>query len=200
MASSRTEEERQAPGGPPGRRFLLLDAMALVLAAAVMLSAREMFRWLWVHGNPDLSFGERELARHAGTLALLGLSCSLLPFMLARSGDRRRLRQGAPGLLVHLVAVVAFGWMLVEWAMRDLVLCVIWKTFGSWTLTSGLIYIVITLGMPMSLGVAIAWFTLAIVGRWRPDRGWDDRLGRLVGCLWLVYGPSETLVTALMAH
>jgi hypothetical protein len=200
MASSRIEEERQGPDEPPTRRFLILDAMALVLAAAVMLSAREMFRWLWANGCPDASYGEREVARHAGALAMLGLSFALLPFMLARPGDRRRLRQGAPGLLVHLVAVVVPGWLLVEWAARGLVLHVIWKSFDSYPLLGGLFSVVIQLGMPMSLGVGIAWITLAIVGRWRPDRGWDDRLGRLVGCLWLVYGPGETLVTALMAH
>jgi hypothetical protein len=30
------------------------------------------------------------------------------------------------------------------------------------------------------------WVTLALSGRWRPARGWLDRLGRVLGCCWLV--------------
>ena len=101
--------------------------------------------------------------------------------------------------------VITFAWILLEWAVR-------WRVQGQgggWPgrgpdplspLAAVLILIVIQIATPMSLGVAISWITLAVVGRWKPDRGWDDRLGRLVGCLWLVYGPGETLVTALMAH
>jgi hypothetical protein len=203
MGNTPTEEDRQAPGEPSARRFLILDAMVLILASAVMLSARSAFRWSWTAGNPFLSYGEREVTRYSAALALVGLSFVLLPFTLARKGDRRRLRQGAPGLLVYLVVVVTFGWMLIEYAMRWMVMAKIWGNFGYkpfHPLATALISIVLQFGMPMSIGVAIAWITLAIVGRWRPDRGWDDRLGRLVGCLWLVYGPGESLVTALMAY
>jgi hypothetical protein len=203
MGNTPTEEDRQAPGGSSGRRFLLLDAMALILVSAVMLSARSLFLWSWIAGCPVCSYNDREVARHSAALALVGLSLVLLPLLLARTGDRRRLRQGAPGLLVSLVVVVTFGWMLIEYAIHWLVMVGIWKNFNSYPfhpLAAALIAVVARLGMPMSLGVAIAWVTLAIVGRWRPDRGWDDRLGRLVGCLWLVYGPGEALVTALMAY
>jgi hypothetical protein len=190
-------------GEPSARRFLILDAMALILVSAVMLSARSVFLWSWSEGCPDLSYGNRDVTCYSAELALVGLSFVLLPFTLARAGDRRRLRQGAPGLVVYLVVVVTFGWMLIEHAMRWLVQVGIWKNFGAYPfhpVASALIFTVPKLAMPTSLGVAIAWITLAVVGRWRPDRGWDDRLGRLVGCLWLVYGPCETLVTALMAR
>jgi hypothetical protein len=203
MASSSTEKQEQESGEPPGRRFLLLDAMALVLASAVMLSARGLFLWSWSTGIPDLSYGDNEVARHSAALALVGLSFVLLPFTLARPGDRRRLRQGAPGLLIHVVVMITFAWILLEWAVRWRVQGGGWPDFGPDPLSplaAALILVVIQFARPMSLGVAIAWITLAVVGRWKPDRGWDDRLGRLVGCLWLVYGPGETLVTALMAH
>ena len=203
MGNTPTEEDRQTPGGPSGRRFLLLDAMALILVSAVMLSARGLFLWSWSAGCPDLSYGDRDVTRYSAGLALVGLSFVLLSLVLARASDRRRLRQCAPGLVVYLVVVVTFGWMLIEYAMRWLVMVGLWKTVDPspfHPLAAALIFIVPQLAMPMSLGVAIGWVTLAIVDRWRPDRGWDDRLGRLVGCLWLVYGPGETLVTALMAH
>ena len=34
--------------------------------------------------------------------------------------------------------------------------------------------------------VAGAWLVLLLSGRWRPDRGWIDRLGRAIGASWLV--------------
>ncbi len=121
MGNSPTEQEQQVPGGPSCRRFRLVDGMVLVVAAAVMLSSRGLFSWLWVNGLPDLSYGDREVTRHSAALALVGLSFVLLPFVLARPDDRRRLRQGAPGLVVYLVVVVTFGWMLIEWVIRCLV-------------------------------------------------------------------------------
>lgn len=33
--------------------------------------------------------------------------------------------------------------------------------------------------------VAGAWLVLALSGRWRPERGWIDRLGRALGASWL---------------
>jgi hypothetical protein len=35
--------------------------------------------------------------------------------------------------------------------------------------------------------VAAAWATLALVGRWEPERSWVDRLGRFFGLYWLTY-------------
>ncbi len=98
------------------------------------------------------------------------------------------------------MTVVVFGWMLVDWGIQRQVRDESTVYLDYYPVPSSLMYIVMHLGMSMSLGVAIAWITLAIVGRWRPDRGWDDRLGRLVGCFWLIYGPGESLVNALMAH
>jgi hypothetical protein len=34
--------------------------------------------------------------------------------------------------------------------------------------------------------VAGAWIALGIAGRWRPEAGWIDRLGRAVGVFWIV--------------
>ena len=198
MASQRTGQGREGAESPPARRFLLGDAMALILVAAVVLSARGLFLWSWIAGNPLLMYNDREINRHSAAVGLAGVSFALLPFVLARPGDRRRLRRGAPGLLVHLVVVVAVGWLMVEMLVRRLVQVGIWKQTTTFDpLASALISIIIPLGMPTSLAVAIAWTGLAVLGRWKPDRGWDDRLGRLVGCLWLIYGPGEPLIVAL---
>ncbi len=97
MASNRTEEGQPEPEVPPPRRFLILDAMALVLAAAFMLSAPGALLRLRAHDNMFLNFGGRSVSPYSAALAVLGLSFALLPFILARPGDRRRLRQGARG-------------------------------------------------------------------------------------------------------
>ena len=58
------------------------------------------------------------------------------------------------------------------------------------------LYVTITVDIRANvwIGIAVLWSTLLIVGRWDPDRGWDDRLGRLLGLAWLVYGVGERLI------
>jgi|GEM_PF-3248455 len=47
---------------------------------------------------------------------------------------------------------------------------------------------------PTAVGgtVAVAWVVLALSRRWRPEAGWVDRMGRLLGC--------ASIVTALIGH
>jgi hypothetical protein len=35
-------------------------------------------------------------------------------------------------------------------------------------------------------GLLCSWMTLAVSGRWRAERSWIDRAGRLIGIVWLV--------------
>jgi hypothetical protein len=45
------------------------------------------------------------------------------------------------------------------------------------------------------IAVAATWLALAIVGRWKPEKAWDDRIGRFIGVLWIVfYLGSQMLV------
>jgi hypothetical protein len=37
-----------------------------------------------------------------------------------------------------------------------------------------------------SPAVAGAWLALALSGRWRPERDWLDRAGRVLGVCWIV--------------
>jgi hypothetical protein len=43
------------------------------------------------------------------------------------------------------------------------------------------------IGIGTAFGVVMAWFTLAVGGRWRPERSWHDRAGRVLGC-YLILG------------
>jgi len=47
------------------------------------------------------------------------------------------------------------------------------------------------------IAVAATWLTLATVGRWNPERAWDDRLGRLIGALWLIFYLCAPLLALL---
>ncbi len=42
-----------------------------------------------------------------------------------------------------------------------------------------------------SNSVLVAWGVLAIVKGWRPDSSWLDRLGRLIGILWILWDALE---------
>jgi hypothetical protein len=47
-----------------------------------------------------------------------------------------------------------------------------WQIAGLWTSRVG-------------IAVAAAWLTLALNGRWCPERSWIDRSGRVLGVLWI---------------
>ena len=38
---------------------------------------------------------------------------------------------------------------------------------------------------PCGFTVAAVWLLLALSGRWRPEKSWIDRLGRLLGVVWI---------------
>ncbi len=42
--------------------------------------------------------------------------------------------------------------------------------------------------------VAVSWFTLVLIGRWRPEPSWVDRWGRALGCTWIIVGPIASLL------
>ena len=51
-----------------------------------------------------------------------------------------------------------------------------------WTLTW------FTVPRTAGYAVALTWLTLFVSGRWAADRGWLDRLGRLLGTFWIAQG------------
>lgn len=45
-----------------------------------------------------------------------------------------------------------------------------------------------TMGM-IGLAVACGWMLLLVSGRWRPERSWIDRAGRVLGWFWIAILP-----------
>ncbi|MFO0887763.1 MAG: hypothetical protein U0790_01310 [Isosphaeraceae bacterium] len=129
------------------------------------------------------------------------LSWSLALCVLAlprlRSG-RRRFRPG-PGAIAALASVLAFLALgttfprfLFWYAMAP----------GGWVMEHHWLswWAMACFALPRAAGLAVAvsWLTLALCGRWRPDRGWLDRLGRLLGVCWIVLGVTQ-VVSSWMA-
>jgi hypothetical protein len=110
----------------------------------------------------------------AWTMAVLALS-----FRGPRRAWPRLMRR--PGTVAGLAASSAFvfagGPLLVSSHARDLL-----EQSGS--------------ELPFATGMAVAgaWTVLAASGRWRPERGVLERVGLLLGLLWIAMGPLTTML------
>jgi hypothetical protein len=176
------------------RRFHVSDSVVLVVATALMLSADRVVSWLWkshyANGGILTYFDRYENKRTVCSMALIELSLCLLCSILLRPKDRTRLRYGAPGLLVHLVIWAA----VAVWFVGQVVNAALFTLFGERLRFYGVGWRFSVLqglnsDFPRDAMMAIVggWLTLAVVGRWKPERAWDDRLGRFLGIVWLIF-------------
>jgi hypothetical protein len=86
------------------------------------------------------------------------------------------------------VAVSSPG-VSAAWTLPGATATVFWRDW--WFLT--------WFDVPRAAGyaVALAWITLALTGRFEADRGWQDRLGRLLGSCWIGLGFLSLLASWL---
>ena len=179
------QPETEAP-----RRFLLIDAILLIAAAALMLTSHRAIMGFWAWGDPIASYGPREPRLMAWALALSGLSLILLGSLVAHPGDRRRLCHGVPGLFVPVAVATVLAVRTSGWAAQALIHHAFSGKAGfyaiRWTVEV-MNYLRDDIRRDVAVAVAAAWITLAIAGRWHPGRAWDDRLGRFLGVLWIVF-------------
>src|SRR5262249_4351146 len=122
------------------------------------------------------------------TVALL-----ILRLRAPRPSARRLARQ--PGAMALASATLVAATCLVALGLAG-VACSLMGGF-EWSLAFFVdsawgvrIYSLILIGLP-GWGVAGAWLTLIVGGRWRPEPSWIDRAGRLAGVVWiaLLLGP-----------
>ena len=167
------------------RRFTIADAMILIATSAV--------GWFGVQSTLGGTFGPRRIfaawrARTPGpdTLVVVGLAI-VVPFLATttaailimrlrrpRPTSRRLFRQ--PGTVACVAALLAMlieaGWVASLLAMK------------SWLMGPDLVFV---LHVPqVGFAVVGGWLSLAMAGRWRPEPGWIDRAGRVVGVCWIV--------------
>lgn len=176
--------------GREERRFTILDGLVLVFVAALVISSGRAAQGLWHLRDREGMDGTKVTRATTYSLALVSPSLILLPYQLSRRDDRRRLQAGAPGLLVHVIPAVVVAVQCVGWISqatmtffmkgRPALLSEDWDS----------VLVGFVFGhMPtyVLMGIVICWVTLAIVGRWKTEAAWDDRLGRLLAGFWLCY-------------
>jgi hypothetical protein len=185
----------------PIRRLGLSDAMILIAASGAGLAVFQLVSKGVLGGPYQWS---RLIVRPLGgwtpgqaLVRLVELLGPSLPFAAAwtcvipllrlrapRPSIRRVLRQ--PGTVACLASIIG-----ALWATTALL-----ETLGVLVVTRGrqigdgwLFHFVVEEIFPdMGLAVAAAWFGQAIAGRWRPVPDWVDRLGRVLGCYWIIVG------------
>lgn len=137
----------------------------------------------------------------AWSLALARLSLTLLCSLLLQPADRSRLLRGAPSLFVYLaVATVMVVRLLTGWVTQASLSALFEGRPGSygarWTVEV-LNYLGNELRKDAVIAVLTSWLSLKLVGRWKSEPGWDDRLGRFVGVLWVIFYLRAQLLVLL---
>ena len=198
-----------------GRRFLLSDAIVLVLATAVGLAVvRPYYATMtlldWAPPIPQAAPFNGWIKGLWGCLVLaaplvMAWTLAILALRLRRPRDRwiRLVRQ--PGLVAGLMAASVLAWRLLGFAtmyprvigrprlniltVRSGALSGIWG--GGWPPDHLLFETDHFLDTMAIIGVAVAssWILLLASGRWRPERSWIDRAGRVLGWFWIAALP-----------
>jgi hypothetical protein len=187
----------------PRRRFRLIDAMILVAATAlgcfitVSIVREQCLSGGWSigldEGGDQVSGGGINQAAVedlllVGTLGIAWLSfpffaiwtLAMIPlrFISPRPRLRRMVRQ--PGAMAMIAAGVGI-------AIAGIHVATIFVALGSGVLGDSVL-IMVVMGGAMSypgLAVFVTWMTLLAGRRWRAEREWVDRLGRVFGAYWI---------------
>jgi hypothetical protein len=179
---------------PPRRRFTILDALALVAATAVGLA---WARAKWVELNrlpiawsPPEAYGWLLVRVIWVEPIALTVSLALLGLRLRRPRpDRRRLLR-QPGF--NAMLGLAAGTLVVAAGAGISIPLRVWLDRAGdgwsqlWDETS--FEFLALVSASLAVGVAAAWASLALSGRWRAEPSWIDRAGRALGLYWLLAG------------
>jgi hypothetical protein len=181
----------------------VLDITLLISTAGVGMGLIQLIRrgifehWIWTleRGLPDvqnLSTWDVIVTCTDLTTVLIPLlaSWTLLLMILRLISPRpswRRIWQ-QPGMAACLAAL--FGWL---WSGVALVLALDVTQVAQPQRIHTLVewaqkFFADEVFMYVGLAVAAAWFVQLVGGRWRKPADWIDRLGRVVGVLWIVTG------------
>jgi hypothetical protein len=182
-----------------GRGFRVNDALVLVAASAFGMAtsrAETPFTltiqrvWETATRPPQAGWSLLFFARFASelgcialipTLAAWTLACLLLRFLGPRAPWRRCSRQ--TGGMACLVASASIG----LWASVSLRTRLLGGELNYGIVLWGPLDLMIG---PAQTGAAVfwCWTTMALSGRWRSDSDWLERLGRIIGLLWIEVG------------
>jgi hypothetical protein len=187
------------------RRLTLFDAMLLMAATAFgawFLSESPQNHEFGKLFNNDLSTRHRFLEAWK-SLQILTASLSAFPptlcvLRLFKPRPSRRVLFRQPGFIaccMWTVTLLAIGIMktLGQQLSRSFLRLDATDAFSfSW------ISIVLTYHIDeCGFSVAVAWLTLALGGRWRPEPSWIDRMGRVLGFYFIAIIPLAILIPYL---
>jgi hypothetical protein len=169
---------------PACRSFTLLDAMILVAATAIGLAL----------ANAVADFRRLPLARSSPniyvclpSLATWSIAALVLRLRHPRPTLRRIVRQPGATSTITTCLIIITGTLLalVSRLTRIVIIRQDWLRVP----TQGDVFLLILVtAVVVGAAITAAWANLAISGRRRPERGWLDGLGRLIGTVWVVLG------------
>ena len=180
-----------------GAGMLLIAMTAIGLAATryvieTMLGGRTSLGDLF--SPPERGWSAFMVLRRAqdGVTALLlivGGWTLVLPFLRAGSsrGFRTRLlrRPGASACVAAVLGIILGGAVMIGTALTArLVDGRLRHSAMEW----GRFFVLEQLLIYAGVAVGVTWTLQAIAGRWRPSADWVDRLGRVVGVVWIASG------------
>jgi hypothetical protein len=179
------------------RPFRLIDAMSLIAVVSLaMYMTRSYLRCFsvlsyLVSTEPSnvRVMGLREWL-YAGVPTLLLISASLWPLRLARPGNRSYRTARLPGMAVSYAAWTALAFALVRSAfvVRAWLATMYFPDVGVLPWSDGAVLRVIATKDMIGSAVAVSWLVLWLAGLWRTEPSWIDRLGRVLGVYWIVFG------------
>ena len=189
-ADATAEPLKRPNQGRPDRKFGLLDAMILVAATAAGATSIRPFL-LYGLGMPDLfieffpalgsfvytAYSDSVVKFLSPWLASWTLACLAIRLRAPRPRFRRLMRQ--PGTVACVAATFA---MATAAALCAAVLA----TVGVPPLEDFYHKILPYLCDSAAIAVVGAWSVANLAGRWKPEPGWIDRMGRVIGVLWIL--------------
>jgi hypothetical protein len=186
------------------RRFTLLDALVLVATTAVGLALARTFSGMVFPTSASFLYGGASPGPLPGVAPLTRwivfswpvvamATLALVALRLRGPRPPRRRLFAPPGVSACVVAsaVVGFG------AISTVLSCIVNffraplpRTFVELAEDGAFrqMFWAIHAMVDDSVGFAVAawWIAMALAHRWRPERSWIDRAGRVVGVLWIV--------------
>jgi hypothetical protein len=171
---------------PAGRKFTALDATALLSAtgAAAVLAG-------WI-----LTPLARRLERYTGNSRWEPAYVdSLLRYALGDKALGRAMINGLPPAAMAFLFAYTFTLLALRLVSPKPPAAELARQPGLWASSGIVLGVAAMLALrwfqPVILpaSVALAWVVLLLSGRWRAERSWIDRSGRIVGVCWLALLP-----------
>jgi hypothetical protein len=181
---------------PPHRKMAVSDGAILVAATAIGFAwyrsvDREVVT-VQLSGMLPRTFRVGEVV--STLLADLNF-CWPMAFVWSIAGFLLRLRRPRPSLprLMCQPGSIAFCSVVVVAAFLVLPFWVVSLLQGPTPAFSPWDHLTFDWENANTIGLAVttAWFTSALGGRWRPERNWLDRMGRVLGVYWVILALSS---------